>query len=264
MTHEILHSVGHIEESIISEIGRRPWNTSCIEHSLQVEAFALEITEAINEKGIIKLDPNRIRVKGLMHDIGRAASHHPVIHGLAGREILKDLGFGADFRTTTLAHLEAGIGPYIIGVTPETWPNISTNFKQLEGLVSQLPIEEIIVGLADIGKKGVKQSDGSFVNQIADPVEGLVPSAKRRLTTNTEEPSDETLTNLASENPEKRSQSMKILINMEVDIISANQMAMYFLWMGAMKRRLESDYCVTFEGKDGVVERAQASYNRLR
>lgn len=104
----IVDTIQEIEDETIPDDGRRPWNTSVRQHVTQVAAFSRIMSE---ESGIG--DPKRIEVKGLLHDLGRSVTHHPVHHLLAGRELGKTLGLAADIRRTMLAHGEAGVGPYI-------------------------------------------------------------------------------------------------------------------------------------------------------
>ncbi len=189
LVHEIQEKIPQIEAEVIMDPKRRPWNDSCLEHARQAEAVALVMAEEINQSREAKpLDINLVRSKAALHDIGRFASHHPLIHGMAGRDLLKVIGFAPEFRTTTLAHLEAGVGPYLVGIDPETWPKISSNPEELGKIILSLPLEEIIVVLAEISSKGVETSSGSgkFVNQISDPIEGVTNAARRRPGKNSE------------------------------------------------------------------------------
>ncbi len=263
LTHQVVKVVEDAEAELIPENKRRPWNPSVTEHVQQVEAYTWVIADAVNERSGAGIDINRIRARAALHDMGRAFTHDAVLHGIAGREILKQLGFAADFRKTTLAHLEAGLGPWIYGITPENWQMVSSNQDLLDQAVADLPLEEVIISLADIGKRGVKLPDGTFVNTISDPVEGLAPSAKRRLTTEKGEPDDRVLMALASQDPKIREHAMQTLREFGAKEADVNKMAAYFGWMAALKRRIEGDYGLEFEGEHGLVTIAQIKFEEM-
>ncbi|MEK7211236.1 MAG: HD domain-containing protein, partial [Patescibacteria group bacterium] len=227
LTIELIDAIGRIENAIIPEEKTRPWKPACVEHLKQVECVAETIADAImvmNPKE--KLDRNRIKIKALIHDIGRFASHDPLIHGLAGRKLLKELGFSRKFFTTAIAHLEAGVGPYVVGITPKTWPEISNDPPRLHALLSDLPTEEIIIALADMAKIGIEDPPGSgtFVNKIADPIEGVAVSAKRR--------------------PGEKS-------------------TMYLGFAKALKDFLERKHHITFGDEDGITAKVQKRYEKI-
>lgn len=91
-------------------------------------------------------------------------------------------------------------------------------------------------------KKGILQPGGkTFVNTLSDPVEGFAPSAKRRLKTAGGEPSDETLMSLANDQKEVRQKAMEKLRALGASEEHVNKMAMYFGWMEALRKRLESE-----------------------
>lgn len=111
LAQEVVFAVGEIEGEIIPDDKRRPWNTSVLEHVLQVDAYTWVITEDVLARNPdLNMDLNRTRAKTKFHDLGRSATHDPMLHGLVGRNILKEPGASADLRKTTLAHLEAGVG----------------------------------------------------------------------------------------------------------------------------------------------------------
>ena len=268
IAHEIIDSIGPLERKIMPSDGKNPnrptWNPSMVEHSRQVAVFARAIAQELKDNGI-DVDENRVGVKGLFHDIGRAASHHPIVHALAGREILKVLGIGADFRTTTFSDNEAGVNPAFSTINPDNW-NIKADKKGqrlgLDTMVANLPLEEVIVALADMGHAGIKQADGSFVNSISDPIDGLVPSALRRLTSNKGTPDPEVLKHLAAPLKKDRDNAKRQLKKLGLTEQDITKFAMYFGWCGALKRRVEK-LGVKFEGSDGVVTKAQNEYDAL-
>ncbi len=259
LAHNIIVTAHEIEEDVIPDASRRPLNPSTLEHFQQVEAYTWVMSEQIPG-----LDVNRQRVKAALHDTGRSGSHDPVIHLLEGYDVLKEMGFASDFTRTTLAHGEAGIGPYMYGVTPETWPQISANQELLDQAIAELAIEEVVIAVADMGKRGIQQPDGSFVNTISGPLEGLAPSAKRRLKTEKGEPDDEVLMGLGSADNETRNQSMQTLRDLGASEQNINQMAMYFGWLAGLKRRLENDYGIQFEGPNNVAIEAQRRFEEMR
>jgi HD superfamily phosphodiesterase len=166
LVHEILETIMPTEKEIISDERRRPWTPDCLEHAYQTEVVAASIAEQT------KLDILRVRIKAAIHDIGRFASHHPLIHGLVGRQLLKELGFHPDLRRTTLAHLESGVGPYVMGINQESWSVISQEPKKLEKFLASVSPEEIVIALADVAKEPG--------GKIVDPLEGAQAACKSK------------------------------------------------------------------------------------
>jgi len=259
LVHQMVVDAHEIEEEVIPDKDRRPLNASTLEHFQQVEAYFWVMAEQIPGINI-----NRGRAQAALHDKGREETHDPVLHLIGGRQRLKELGFAPDFRKTALAHGEAGIGPYIYGITPDTWPILSKDQSKLDQMINNLPITDVLIAVADMGKRGIQQPDGSFVNTISGPLEGLAPSAKRRLKTEKGEPSDEVLMGLGNADPEVREQSMQALRDLGATETNINQMAMYFGWLAGLKRRLENDYGIQFEGPNNVAELAQRRFEEMR
>lgn len=227
LIHELQDSILETEKEFVPDEKRRPWDEGCIEHSRQVEAVARTITEEINKQNPdLHFDVDKISAKAAVHDIGRSASHHAVIHGMAGRELLKNLGFAPEFRTTTLAHLEAGIGPYITDIDQKSWEDIKKDDKSLKERVAKYSPEEVIIALADMAKKG-ELIDGKFYNKIADPIEGLWPSVKRRMPDATDEQIKGT---------------------------------MYVGFAQALKDHIENKFFVKFSGEEGMIKKSQEFY----
>lgn len=247
-----------LAREIIHGIKTGPWNPSMVVHSEQVGVYAKALSRNINFlHPDLQLDDNRMEVKGLFHDIGRSVTHHPVVHAFAGREILKLLGVSADIRTSNLSDNEAGVGPYISFISPETWANIDSEEGSIDNLVANLPLEEVLIALADMGKRDINN-----VKYICDPIEGLVPSAINRLKTNTFMPTAEILMPLAAATKDDRDAAQATLRQAGLNEGGIKQMAMYFGWAGALKRRVEQ-LGVTFEGEDGVVAEAKNNYEAM-
>lgn len=229
LIHEIQDSLKEIEEKVVPDEKRRPWNDGCIEHSRQVEIVSRVMAEEINKKNPgLNLDVDKTSAKGAFHDFGRSGSQNSIIHGFIGRELLKELGFAPEFRTTTLAHLEAGIGPYITDINKKSWEDIRKDEKSLKERVSNYSIEEVIVALADMAKKG-EEIDGKFYNNISDPIEGLWPSIKRRMPDATDEEIKGT---------------------------------MYVGFAQALKDYIEDKFSVSFSGENGIIEKAKKLYTQ--
>lgn len=230
LIHEIQDFLKEIENKIVPDDKRRPWNEGCIEHSRQVEIVSRVMAQEINQKNPdIKLDLDKISAKAALHDIGRFASQEKEIHGLAGRQLLKELGFAPTFRTTALAHLEAGVGPYITDINQESWEDIQKDKGSLKKRIVQYPLKEVIISLADMSKKG-ELIDGKFYNNIADPIEGLWPSIKRRM-------------------PE----------GVTDDEIRAT---MYVGFAQILKDHIENKFSVSFSGPEGMIEKAKKLYQQ--
>jgi hypothetical protein len=184
------------------------------------------------------------------------------MHLLAGRDLLGELGFSHPFQRTAVAHGEAGVGAYMYGVTGETWPNINANPEALRAAIAQLPIEEVVIAVADMSKRSYIK-DGQFQNEIDDSFTGLASAAKRRLTTPNGEPDDSVLTALGSQDSEERQRAMQTLRGLGATETNVNQMAMYYGWMSALRERIEIEYGVKFKGENGVIESAKERYTKM-
>ncbi|MCL5410984.1 MAG: HD domain-containing protein [Patescibacteria group bacterium] len=181
LIHQLQDRILQIEKSIIPDEERRPFNLSSLSHVHQVETVARVIAENINKtEPNLRLNPLLVGAKAAIHDMGRFASHEAVIHGMAGRELLKRLGFDSTFVNTTLAHLEAGSGPGVINLDEN---NIGTLSDQeiIDWIDHNIDPAEIIVTLADLCSMGAKdEQSGKYQNHIVYPLESLVHSASRR------------------------------------------------------------------------------------
>ncbi len=195
-----------------------------------------------------------MRAKAAHHDLGRAASNDPVIHLLAGRDLLKRLGFSHTFQRTAIAHGEAGVGAYMYGVDEHSWPAINADPDLLNQAVAELPIDEVVIAVADMSKRSYVR-DGEFINEIADSFTGLASAAKRRLTTTNGEPDDSVLVDLGNTDAEVRQKAMQTLRDLGASEDNVNKMAMYYGWMSALRSRLETEYGIEFGGIKKKVRR---------
>ncbi|OGZ23642.1 MAG: hypothetical protein A3A08_02130 [Candidatus Nealsonbacteria bacterium RIFCSPLOWO2_01_FULL_41_9] len=175
----IILALQPIEEEVIPDPKRRPWNSSCQEHADQVGILARLFAEQLQPKNTDW--QNKLEIEGLVHDIGRYASHHPWIHGTEGAQLLSFLNFKKDFEHVAYYHLEAGAP--ILGATPDNWEAI-LNAPNIMAEIARTDLSLIIIALADMAKKSVEEPAGSgkFVNWFADPMEGVFVSGLRRLT----------------------------------------------------------------------------------
>lgn len=154
---KVLMAIQSIENRIINEESRRPWNYFCLEHAGQ--------TASIARFGARFFEP-----AALLHDIGRCFSHHPWIHGLAGEAILTSTGtYLHVYAPICYMHLEAGAP--LLGFTPENW-RTAINASNLKNELSRLSISSMVITLSDMAKK-----DG----MIVDPIQGVYHSGLRRL-----------------------------------------------------------------------------------
>jgi len=174
----VILALQSIEEAVIPDPKRRPWNSSCQEHADQVAILARLFAEQLHPKNTDW--QNKLEIFGLVHDIGRYVSHHPWIHGTEGMQILSFLDFEWDFSSIAYYHLEAGAP--ILGATPDNWEAI-LNAPNLLAEIARTALPLIIITLADMAKKSVEEPAGSgkFVNRFADPMEGVFVSGLRRL-----------------------------------------------------------------------------------
>lgn len=245
LVRRILGAIQPLEDHFIADPHRRAWNPSCVEHSMQVGVLARVLAEQLG------LDANKIEVMGLVHDIGRYASHHPWIHGLAGMDLLKLLGFCEEYTIIPYSHLEAGAS--LLGATPENFEEM-LNTPEIQDEVNRISIQEIVIALADMAKKGIEKPKGSgnFVNTFANPLEGVFVSGLRRLT-------DEQKQVVQHINPLDIKGTEQLL---QVFRINGN-MGMYLgLCWFFMKRLMKEG--VVFESNDGVIARAQEIYDKTK
>lgn len=234
----MVEAIQPFEDTFISQPESRPWNLSCAEHCVQVGTLARVIGEEIFPNHYLKLE-----VMGLLHDVGRFASHHPWVHGLAGCELLEAIGFGQELIGPAYSHLEAGAP--LLGVTPENWPQI-LEAENLQAELDHLPLTAVIIAVADMAKKSVEEPAGSgrFVNRLCDPLEGVFVSGLRRL-------SRERAAALTDINPLKISgRQLRGLYKLD------SKMGMYLGLCWLFRKKLVS--CgVVFEGEDGVIDTAK-------
>jgi uncharacterized protein len=78
-----------------------------VEHCLAVSEYAYEIALAIKNNGY-DVDVELVKLGGLLHDIGRSKTHG-IEHGVAGAEILRNLGFDERVALIAERHIGAGI-----------------------------------------------------------------------------------------------------------------------------------------------------------
>lgn len=256
LTHRINREMLGVVQEIVPDTARQSWNASTFQHVTQVEATAWELAHRLD------LDEKEVRARAAMHDTGRAGTNHPVLHLLAGRELLDKMGFSLPFKRTAIAHGEAGVGAYMFGVTGETWPAINDNPDVLRSAIAALPIEEVTIAVADMCKRSYIK-DGQFQNEIDDSFTGLASAAKRRLTSPNGEPDDSVLTALGSKDPGERQKAMQTLQALGAPETNVNQMAMYYGWMSGLRERIEHEYGVKFDGEDGVIESAKRRYEEM-
>lgn len=244
LVRRILGAIQPLEDHFVADPQRRAWNLSCVEHSLQVGILARLLAERL------WLDTKKMEVVGLIHDIGRFVSHHPLIHGLAGMELLGVLGFCEEYAIMSYSHLEAGAS--YLGATIENWEEIICS-DNVQEEINSCPLPEIVIKIADMAKRGIEEPEGSgnFVNIFANPLEGTFVSGLRRL-------NDEQKRTVEHINPldiQGKEQLLQIFhINRE--------MGMYLgLCWFFMERVLKEG--VVFEGNDGVIARAQERFNKM-
>jgi uncharacterized protein len=78
-----------------------------IRHAKAVSKLAVEIAEACNENGC-SVNPELVRVGGLLHDIGRAETHS-VHHAVKGAQIAESLGLPESIISIIKRHVGGGI-----------------------------------------------------------------------------------------------------------------------------------------------------------
>ncbi|MCX7773193.1 MAG: HD domain-containing protein [Clostridia bacterium] len=59
-------------------------------HCIQVGAIANRLAQAL--KPFVDIDPDRVRLMGLVHDFGRSVTHCPYRHAYEGYKLMKELG----------------------------------------------------------------------------------------------------------------------------------------------------------------------------
>lgn len=175
LVEEMIGKIGDAENLIITDPARRPWNASCKDHAKRVAIVAREIADQLN------FNPREFFIRGLVHDIGRYASHHPWIHAAAGKDILNQLGFSSKYCQTALNHAEAGA--LLFGATPGNWDKLSQDFNLLAE-ANKVSLADAVLAIADMCQKAVEDPPGSnnFKSRFADPMEGVFTSGLRRLT----------------------------------------------------------------------------------
>lgn len=221
--------------AIIKAIQSQFWDQSCMEHSMQVGALARVIGEELKVSHL-----NKLESAGLLHDVGRCASHDPWIHGLAGVEILTTLGFDSEFTSIAYAHLEAGAA--LLGATPENWPQI-LEARKLEQEIDSLPSFYVIIAVADMAKKEGK---------ICDPMEGVFESGLRRL-------SERQRVEALKIDPSQIRSRGELLGICKID----PKMGMYLGLCFLLKERLAREGIV-FEGENGVITKAQKACKEIQ
>lgn len=110
-------------------------------HCICVGEIAYRLAKEISKYKDI--DPEKVKIMGLVHDFGRSVTHDPYRHGYEGYKLMKELGF-TDYARICASHSNGthkveDLGPY--GLKPEDF--YVTN------------IEEMLVFIADnIENKG--------------------------------------------------------------------------------------------------------------
>jgi len=90
---------------LLAELGQgEPWVRHCEAVSRVAEALARALAE------VLPVDVAFTARAGLLHDIGRCRSHHPVRHGVEGYRLLTELGHAAEARVC-LGHLLHAFDP---------------------------------------------------------------------------------------------------------------------------------------------------------
>jgi putative nucleotidyltransferase with HDIG domain len=245
LARRLIEMIQIVENRVVADPRRRPWNQSCEEHAIQVGILARLFAEQLG------LDPNKLEITGLVHDIGRYASHHPWIHGIAGLDLLDFLGFHNDYKIVSYSHLEAGAP--LLGATQDNWVEI-LNMPNLQDEVNKLSITEVIIVLADMSKKSIEEPEGSgrFVNCFTNPIDGVFVSGLRRLDEKRRRTFQQQ--NISQINIHDKKQLF------EVFRIDPN-MGIYIGLCWILMRRIVREGIV-FEGKDGIIAKAQELYKK--
>jgi putative nucleotidyltransferase with HDIG domain len=114
-------------------------------HSEVVGLVSARLAGALAEAGFA-VDTRFAAVAGLLHDIGRSRTQDPALHGVAGYQILRDLGY-AEYALICLTHVLKGRSlreAYDSDVMPRgILPD------EVEPRVSPLTVEHQIVAVAD-------------------------------------------------------------------------------------------------------------------
>lgn len=179
LVYGILSATGDLQQDIIPNRRQRTWTFATQLHWRQTDIVAMVTATMINEnnKREVKLDVNRIRVKALIHDVGRFASNDPILHGPLGGLLLKSLGFHSDYITSTLAHLRSGMGPNKLVNEISMEKLLTRETEKVQAVFDSFSLEEMIIALADMSKEqnfdteALTPNAGALAGRIAHPVE---------------------------------------------------------------------------------------------
>jgi len=87
------------------------WEAGCprnvVEHCIKVASLAVEIAEAVRERGV-NVDLRLVEVGAILHDIGRSRTHG-VEHGVVGGRIVRKMGLPEEVARIVERHVGAGI-----------------------------------------------------------------------------------------------------------------------------------------------------------